>query len=163
MLAVSQPRGQGAEWPGEFGRLWLTREALLALLRLGLLRCHALCWFSALGSACCCPAGNCPAHLRCVVGKRGSASCSPRAEIRVPPVRKLQFQLWMSLGTGLWPPLSERVQFRVYAAERKTNKRCEMTESCEVLGEGEAGAGRPLDLPSLPTHCPEPSPGHKPL
>lgn len=60
----------------------------------------------------------------------------------------------------MWPPLSERVQFCVYAAERKTNKRCEMTESCEVLGEGEAGAGRPPYLPSLPTRCPQPSPGH---
>lgn len=63
-------------------------------------------------------------------------------------------------GLELWPPLSERVQFCVYAAERKTNKRCEMTESCEVPGEGEAGAGRPPYLPSLPTRCPKPSPGH---
>lgn len=101
VLAVSQPRRQGAEWTGNLAGSSLTREALLALLRLGLLRCHALCWFSALGSACCCLAGNCPAHLRGVVGKRGSASCSPRAEILVPPVRKLPFQPWMSLGTGL--------------------------------------------------------------
>lgn len=35
-----------------------------------------------------------------------------------------------------------------------------MTESCEVLGEGEAGAGRPPYLPLLPTRCPEPSLGH---
>lgn len=63
-------------------------------------------------------------------------------------------------GLELWPPLSERVQFCVYAAERKTNKRCEMTESCEVPGEGEAGAGRSPYLPSLPTRCPKPSPGH---
>lgn len=150
--------GRVPSGPGNLAGSCVTGEALLALLRLGLLRCHALCWFSALGPACCCLAGNCPAHLRGVVGKRGSASCSPSAEIRVPPVRKLQFQLWMSLGIGLglelWPPLSEHVQFCVYAAERKTNKRCEMTESCEVLGEGEAGAGRPPYLPSLPPAFP---------
>lgn len=35
-----------------------------------------------------------------------------------------------------------------------------MTESCEVPGEGEAGVGRPPYLPSLPTRCPKPSPGH---